>query len=148
MKAFVSALLLTFSVAAFALRRPISLEIDGQQISEPGSLIFSWESNPVLKNFSEVKVNGKVLEPYLLHKGQAIFLRVDDGTGDYRMDYLRNGPERRLISCEQKTTLIPKKIKVSKAASLKFGEAVLAYPLQEELAVPGQTFNYYLCTPN
>lgn len=148
MKFFISFLLVTFSVTTFALGRPFLLEIDGQKIEDANQLVFSWENKPIFNDFKEVKVNGQVLQPYVLHKGQAVFIRADDGTGDYRMDYLRNGPERRVISCELKAATIPKGIKVSGAALLKFGEAVLAYPLEEEFRVAGQRFNYYLCLPN
>lgn len=139
---------MTFSVTTFALRRPFLLEIDGQKIEDASQMIFSWETKPIFNDFKEVKVNGKVLQPYVLHRGQAIFLRADDGTGDFRMDYLRNGPERRLISCELKATAIPKGIKVSGAALLKFGEAVLADPLDEEYKMAGQIFTYFICLPN
>lgn len=148
MKFFVFFLLVTFSTTTFALRRPFLLEIDGQKIEEASQMIFSWETKPIFNDFKEVKVNGKVLQPYVLRKGQAIFFRADDGTGDYRMDYLRNGPARRLISCELKATAIPRGIKVSGAALLKFGEAVLADPLEEEYKVADQIFTYYICLPN
>jgi hypothetical protein len=151
LKFLISFLLLTFSVTTFALRRPFLLEIDGQKIEDSNQMVFSWETKPIFNDFKEVRVNGQVLQPYILRKGQAIFIRADDGTGDYRMDYLRNGPERRAISCELKATAVPKDIKdikVSAAALLKFGEAVLAYPLEDEYKVAGQRFNYYLCLPN
>ena len=148
MKFIISFLLVASSVTTFAMRRPFLLEIDEQKIEDASQMIFSWETKPIFNDFKEVKVNGKVLQPYVLRKGQAIFFRADDGTGDYRMDYLRNGPLRRLISCELKGAAIPKGVKVSGAALLKFGEAVLADPLDEAYKVPGQIFTYYICLPN